>query len=624
MKLKRIRPSVYRYLIISLLSLFSFVSCQISESEIFHVWEKIEITLVAEKNYPNPYTDVLVWVELKGPEFQKKCYGFWDGGQIYKVRVLANTSGEWTWESGSNQSDNGLNGLKGNFSAVTWNESEKSENPNRRGMVKSTSNGHAFEYADGTPYFMLGDTWWAAGTYRYPWYEDDIDREIGPDAGFKDYVKYRADQEYNCIALVAGFPNWANDELPNESETEEGIILRDAWLQAGTTSAKSMHDEDGNRIFKFPGSVPGYEDYFPDVNRINPEYFQKLDKKVDFFNSLGFIPFIEVARRDIGPAWRKYYKWPETYSRYIQYIWSRYQANICFFSPIHFDWDGSLPADEWNLAANEVIDTFGPPPFGTMVSCNPTGSSLENFGHIDKAKWINFHQIGNFHHEFEHGHRSYPLLTDMFEPIPPLPAINGEPYYDGQHGTNPGSDEAGLYSRSAMYGSFLSGGYGGHIYGAGKEGEEGGGMWGGNIEDEANFKIWDALLWESGNQMKYFKDFVLSEGIKYVELYPSADLLIPANSKNDNDWLSWSYCSSTKEKDLVLVYFEKNCKNSTVQGLVPDTVYKLHWFDPRNGTWLEDKTEKIKTDPKGKIVLPEFPDGSSISRTDWALKLLLN
>jgi len=45
-----------------------------------HVWEKVEITLEAERTYPNPYTDAQVWVDLTGPGFQRRCYGFWDGG----------------------------------------------------------------------------------------------------------------------------------------------------------------------------------------------------------------------------------------------------------------------------------------------------------------------------------------------------------------------------------------------------------------------------------------------------------------------------------------------------------------------------------------------------------------
>ena len=58
-------------------------------------------------------------------------------------------------------------------------------------------------------------------------------------------------------------------------------------------------------------------------------------------------------------------------------------------------------------------------------------------------------------------------LTEIFHAQPPVPAINGEPYYDGMLDAEPGSELAALYSRSAMYGSVLSGGLGGHIYGAG-------------------------------------------------------------------------------------------------------------------------------------------------------------
>ena len=392
-------------------------------ADTYHVWEKVEITLHAKKSYKNPYAEVEVWVDLKGPGFNKRCYGFWDGDDTFRVRVLATAPGTWTWSSGSNQSDPGLNGVTGTFSALGWAEPEKEQNPCRRGMVKPSANGHTFEYADGTVFFLLGDTWWPTATFRYRWYDDDRQRPIGPKAGFKDYVKFRKRQGFNCIAMVAALPNWANDDKPAELETPDGTELRGAWQQAGTNSAKDMHDENGNRAFLFPGKVPGYENYFPDVDRINPEYFRNLDKKINYLNAHGFIPFIEVARRDIGPAWKKYYQWPESYTRYIQYVWSRYQANICFFSPIHFDWDGSLPADDWNLAANKVIEKYGPPPFGTLVSCNPTGSSLENFGHTDEAKWLTFHQIGNFHHRDGHGHRSYHLLTDIFNAVPALPEI---------------------------------------------------------------------------------------------------------------------------------------------------------------------------------------------------------
>ena len=588
---------------------------------VVHAWQKVEISLEAKRTYANPYTEMVVWVDLKGPGFARRCYGFWDGKNTFRVRVLASAPGAWSWQSGSNQDDPGLNGKTGVFKAVAWTETEKNANPCRRGIVRPTANGHAFEYPDGTPFFLLADTWWPAATFRFPWHGDRAAQPMGPKAGFQDYVRFRKAQGYNGIAMIASFPNWANDDLPNEFRLADGTPLRSAWQQAGTSSAKDMTDEDGNRAFLFPGKVPGYEKYFPDVERINPAYFRNMDAKIDFLNGQGFIPFIEPARRDIGPAWKKFYPWPDSYTRYIRYIWARYQANICFFSPIHFDWEGSLPAEDWNAAANKAIDDGGPPPFGTLVSCNASGSSLENFGHTDEARWVGFHQIGNFHKTLGHGHRSYPLLTDIFNAKPPIPAINGEPYYDGQHGTVPGSATAAFYCRSAMYGSVLSGGLGGHIYGAGKEGPEGA-IWNGNTEEASKFKIWDAIQWESGGELRHLRTFILSEGKDYRNLIPSPDLINPNKSGNDNDWMNWAYASATKEKDLLFLYFEAGCEQAVLSGAIPNQKYTVLWFNPRSGEWTAGRPAEASSDGSGKITLPRFLGDREKADVDWGLKLV--
>jgi hypothetical protein len=85
-------------------------------------------------------------------------------------------------------------------------------------------------------------------------------------------VRLRRSQEFNCIAMIAAFPNWANDDKPAGLRMPDGTVLRSAWKQAGTDSAKDMTDEAGNRAFLFPGKVPGYEKYIPDLERINPAY----------------------------------------------------------------------------------------------------------------------------------------------------------------------------------------------------------------------------------------------------------------------------------------------------------------------------------------------------------------
>ena len=89
-----------------------------------HPWEKVEVTLQAQGKYENPYTQVDVWVDLEGPGFSKRVYGFWDGGDMFRVRITATSAGTWSWRSGSSPSDTGLAGKTGSFDAVNWTADE--------------------------------------------------------------------------------------------------------------------------------------------------------------------------------------------------------------------------------------------------------------------------------------------------------------------------------------------------------------------------------------------------------------------------------------------------------------------------------------------------------------------
>ena len=223
-----------------------------AETTTAHVWECQELVFTAKKSFSNPYTGVDVWVDLSGPGFKRRVYGFWDGGQTFRVRLVATQAGAWTWRSGSEPSDPGLADKSGRFTAVDWNEDEKQANPLRRGFIRATRNQHALEYADGTPYFALGDSWFAAGTSRFKWFDDDRRRPIGPEAGFKDYVNLRQSQGFNWICLIAAFPNWMTDGKPWNVTTKgpDPFTVRSAWTEFGTGSAKNM-DKPGSR---WPGN----------------------------------------------------------------------------------------------------------------------------------------------------------------------------------------------------------------------------------------------------------------------------------------------------------------------------------------------------------------------------------
>ncbi len=573
-------------------------------------WQKTEIELQAEKHYGNPYTDVDVWVDLRGPNFDKRVYGFWDGKNNFKVRVTATEPGTWTWETGSNTSDTGLSGKKGSFQAEDWSRQEKQQNPLRRGFLKPSPNGRLFLHSDDTPFLLIGDTWWASPTFRYPWYDDDKERPIGPEMGFKDMLRFRKEQGFNCIAIIASLPHWANDGEPAviRLEDEKNTALRQAWGQAGTKSAKDMHNE-GGRPFEFPGKVPSYEQIVPDFDRINPEYFKYMDRKIDYLNQEGFVAFIEVARRDVSEVWKNYYDWPNSYARYIQYIFTRYQANNCLLSPIHFDSVSySIPSREYNEPANMVHDTYGPPPFGTLLGTNAAPSTLTNFGGPYEARWLTFHQIGNDRRE----HVNYWYLTEIFNSEPARPAINGEPYYPGFPDDSPPADteEAELNCRSGMYGSFLSGGLAGYIYGVQ-------GIWGGDIENEAKYKMWESIQFKSGAMVGHLRKFAGFKGTRYHDLVPEHEMIIPNKSGDHLGFRGWAFCARTEEKDFALLYFERDCVPAMVRALQPNRQYTINWFDPRSGEWLNmANPEIIETDQTGRVELPDYP-----TNNDWGLCL---
>ena len=574
-----------------------------------HCWEEVELRFTAASSYGNPYSDVVFWVDLLGPGFTRRCYGFWDGGDLFKVRVTATSPGEWSWTSGSNQDDSGLNGRSGSFSAEAWSAADCEANPNRRGFVRATPDGRGLEYADGTPFFLLGDTWWAVPTFRYPWHEDDEPRPVGPTMGFKDMVLYRKQQGFNSIAILAALPNWANDGQPNSIEMDDGIGIRSAWADPRTGSAKDMHSS-GGRPFEFPGRVPGFEDIVPDLDRINPAYFGELDLKLAYLCENGFVPFLEAARRDITGAWQQYHDWPGSYSRYVRYVWSRYQARNLVFSPIHFDWKGyaAHPRD-FNDVGNMLTQELGMPPFGNLASANANPSTLSHFGGHDEAPWIGLHQTGN-----KREHDYYWYLTDIFHAEPPKPALNGEPYYSGlilgKQVSAPGNTpEDDRYVRSGMYGSFLSGGFAGHMYGAQ-------GLWGGDVEEGADVLQWDALQWSSATFVRHLKTFAFGEGTRFRELVPNSDLVSPNKTGPALGYDGWAFCARTPERDLFLLYFEKANRPGYLRGARHDAVYEATWFDVRQGEWID--AGEWCSDELECLDLRALP-----TNDDWALRLKL-
>jgi hypothetical protein len=601
-----------------------------------HVWELQEITLAAARDYPNPYVDVECWVQLEGPGFSKRVYGFWDGGRKFKVRIVAIQPGVWTWRVGANRDDPGLSG-SGTFRAVAWTEAELAENPNRRGFVRSSTNGHALRYADGTPFFLTGDTWLAASTWRLPFKGVRAAADYVPSEGisFEEAVSWRKRQGFNSISFISAFPNWAADEHGATFANKDGVFLRNAWEKFGfwapnakistadgaTTTAKDMQDEQGNRPFEIFADREGLANF----DRINPAYFASLDRKMRHLSNEGFVPFLETIRRDNAPSWKRYFDFDVSYARFVQYLVARYGAFNLIFSGIHLDWipkDFSLTADEFNEALTYHLRKYGPLPFGQPYTTLIDRSTYKAFGTGEEAPWLTMHTVGNN----PRNHAIYESLEELFRLTPSMPAANLEPYYTGwNHAINrPGgetadenSDRDNYFARAMMYGSVLSGGLAGHVHGTAAYDLT-------TTGEPAGWRpyIWTALRYESGSQMQYLRSFVLSQGDRYQDLLlASADLeprSIPDASADGLD--GWSFLMRNADKTFALAYFENKALTARLRGFAPGARYSWNWFDTRTGEW--SRPVSVRADASGALVTPPFPAGNKQATRDVAAKIL--
>jgi hypothetical protein len=601
------------------------------------VWQVQEITFAAAREYANPYVEVECWVDLEGPDFKRRVYGFWDGGRLFKVRIVATTPGEWSWRAGTNRADDpGLSG-SGRFRAVAWSDDELAQNANRRGFVRATEEGHALRYADGTPFFLTGDTWLAASTWRLPFKGTRAAEDYVPAEGisFEEAVAYRKRQGFNSISFIAAFPNWAADEHGATHANKDGVYLRNAWEKFGhwapnakistadgaTTTAKDMHDEHGNRPFEVFADREGLANF----DRLDPRYFQSLDRKMQHLSDQGFVPFLETVRRDNAPSWKKYFDFNASYARFVQYLIARYGAYNLIFSGIHLDWipkDFSLTADEFNAALTYHHQKYGPLPFGQPYTTLIDRSTYKAFGHAAHAPWLTMHTVGNN----PRNHAIYGSIEELFRLEPAYPAANLEPYYTGwNHAINrPGgetpeenSERDNYFARAMMYGSVLSGALAGHVHGTAaydvtSTGEQQG--W--------RPYIWTALRYESGAQMQHLRNFVLSEGDRYWKLtLASQDLeprSIPDASAEGLD--GWSFLMRTAERDFALAYFENRALRARLKGFMPGASYRWIWFDTRSGEWA--RPIQVRADETGSLLCPPFAAGGSQAARDVAAKIL--
>jgi len=336
-------------------------------------WGRFETRLTARLKHDEPVSGVRVDVEFTHESgASRSVEGFWDGGANWTARFSPDSTGQWSWRTCCAE-DNGLDGASGEFEC----ESAESSNPlYRRGRIQIAQDRRHFQHADGTPLYWLGDTAWNG-----PLKSSAEDWET--------YLDDRAAKGFNVIQFVATH-----------------------WLAAAGDAA-------GRRAYN--GTNPIH---------IDPEFFHRLDRRVNAINEHGMIAAPVLAwtanwnpdALDLNPGTALAEEQIVTLAKYIVARYGGHQ--VVWILAGDGDYRG-VQAERWRRIGRAVFG--GQDQLATM---HP-GGLMWVAGEFDGEPWFHFngYQSGHWREESETWITQGPPSSD-WKSGKPRPHINLEFCYE--------------------------------------------------------------------------------------------------------------------------------------------------------------------------------------------------
>lgn len=183
-------------------------------------WEMYEFSAQGRAHVANPFRDAALVGEIISPSGQTNVIdGFYDGDETWRLRFTPGEEGEWKYL------------LRGEGVEILQRGKLRCTAPRGHGFIRShPENPYAFAYADGTPFFPMGDT-------CYGLYDDS---PITPVLR-AEYLKTRRAQRFNFVRMSVG-------------HSEAHAATNSAYWAWGGTPRR------------------------PDLDRLNPIFFRGLDE----------------------------------------------------------------------------------------------------------------------------------------------------------------------------------------------------------------------------------------------------------------------------------------------------------------------------------------------------------
>ncbi len=587
-----------KYKLILVLMFCSMTSIVFAQNDSYAVMDIVEVEFNSQVNYGNAYMDVDVWIELKKEGSSSEVYRipvFWDGGNVFRVRLVPTSPGTWTWKvinETVENADRSFIGRSGSFTAVAANVSS---NPNKRGFIRVASNNRTLEYADGTPFFYTADTSWSALTEVFGFSTANNISGIS----FQDYVKTRKGQGFNGLNVIASFPNDSYTEL---------------WAE------KTHHKKTGpNGEGPFELKSTGQVDYL----NIKPEYWQSVDKRMQHLSDQGFVTLFETVRRSelwyLGTTQEK-----AAFYNYVRYLWARYGCYNMIFSWVHHDSQSSI-YPKWEQIVSDANSKLYAKmgdyrmPYGQPRTAMSFNTSLNNWER-DIPTALDIQNVSNA----ERDETMHEWLRNIYYNQPAKPALNLEPFYPGWglhsgNEINAGMDDTTM-AQMQMYGSVLSGGLAGHAWGdawyAGAATSTSRSSVDGGTIVPSNDPQVNALKQFESQSMGHLKSFILDSDHNYAKLVPAAD----TNLSDSEDYLHT--LAIADDKSFALGFFTADSRDNakalpSLKNLIASTTYQFQWWDVTNGGWIS--AGNITTSSSGTMKPPVLPNNDRTK--NWAYRI---
>ncbi len=177
-------------------------------------WIANELEFKSTKKYSNPFEDVDIDVVFTCGRQKMVVPGFWDGKDIWRVRFSLPKEGIWNYTVKCTDKDNtGLSGV-GTVECVKYDGDYEIY---KRGFLKTIPEVRYFMYADGTPFFYLGDTHW-----NFCVEEFDEPGEHADGLDIKSHFKYVVDRREE-----QGFNVYQSEPIDAKYDLSKGLFESD-------------------------------------------------------------------------------------------------------------------------------------------------------------------------------------------------------------------------------------------------------------------------------------------------------------------------------------------------------------------------------------------------------------